>query len=102
MKSLNLPVRCGLGAPLHPNFPGNQSVISKRIEAGTLQIEMDFLEQETEFRKLQTNKEIALENAEEAAASKFLKEQTFQPSRFDVLPPALPIFIVASRSPDLS
>ena len=59
-----------------------QSVISKRIEAATLQIEMDFLEQETEFRKLQTNKEIALENAEEAATSKFLKEQTFQPSRF--------------------
>ena len=41
---------------------------------------MDFLEQETEFRKLQTNEEIALENAEEAPASKFLKEQTFQPS----------------------
>ena len=36
---------------------------------------MDFLEQETEFRKLQIKKEIALANAEEAAASKFLKEE---------------------------
>ncbi|KAK2549803.1 hypothetical protein P5673_029624 [Acropora cervicornis] len=56
-----------------------QFVISKRIEAASraakLQIEMDFLEQETEFRKLQIKKEIALANAEEAAASKFLIEE---------------------------
>ena len=56
-----------------------QSVISKRIEAASRaakqQIEMDFLEQETEFRKLQIKKEIALANAEEAAVSKFLKEE---------------------------
>ena len=56
-----------------------QSVISKGIEAaswaGKLQIEMDFLEQEFEFRKLQIKKEIALVNAEEAAVSKFLKEE---------------------------
>ena len=38
---------------------------------------MDFLEQETEFRKLQIKKDIALANAEEAAASKFPKEREF-------------------------
>lgn len=36
---------------------------------------MDFLEQETEFRKLQIKREIALANAEEAAVSKFPKEE---------------------------
>ena len=96
MKSLNLPVRCSLGAPLHPNFPGNQLYL-KELKQPRSKLKWIFLEQEIEFRKLQTNKEIALENAEEAAASKFLKEQTFQPSRFDVLPLALPIFIRFSR-----
>ena len=56
-----------------------RSVISKRIEAASraakLQIEMDFIEQETEFRKLQIKKEIALANAEQVAISEFLKEE---------------------------
>ena len=57
-----------------------QSVISRRIEAASkaakLQIEMDFLEQETGFRKLQIKKEITLASAEEAAVNQFLKEES--------------------------
>ena len=56
------------------------SVNSKRIEAATrkakLEVEMKFLEQELELRRLQLMKDISLANAEEDAMKRILEEDT--------------------------